>query len=144
MDNSIKEILLSQGFVCTPIKGTSMNPMLYQNRDRVVIEKCSKRLKKGDVALFERADGSLILHRVMKVYDYCYTFCGDNHTVFEYGVKDENVLGVLTGYYKKDKFINLQKSFRYKLYLFFYGKNLFVRRIRFLLRRIFAKNLKKS
>ncbi len=144
MDNSIKEILLKEGFVYAPIKGTSMNPMLYENRDRVLIERCVKRLKNGDVALFERADGSFVLHRVMRVYDTHYTFCGDNHSVFEYGVKDENVLGVLTGYYKKDKFINLQKSFKYKLYLFFYGKNLFVRRIRFLLRRIFAKNLKKS
>ena len=136
--SDLQTSLLTDGFVYTQIKGTSMNPMLYENRDKVLIKKVDKRLKKGDVALYKRGE-TYILHRVMRVYENSYTFCGDNQIFFEYGVKDEDVLGVLTAYYKGNKFIELDKSFKYKLYLFFYAKNTFTRKIRALFKKIFSK-----
>ena len=67
IDCSLEQVLIRDGFVVTDFKGTSMNPLFKMGRDRVYIEKPKSRLKKGDIALYNRADGSYILHRVYKV-----------------------------------------------------------------------------
>ena len=80
-----------------------------------------------------------MLHRVIKAKKGVYTFCGDNHFELELGVLHSQVLGVCTGYFKYDKFINLKKSFKYKLYKTFWGKCLFTRRILNFIRRLLNK-----
>lgn len=91
-------------YVASPI-GTSMLPLLRQQSDTVLIEKPNGRLKKHDVALYKRKSGEYVLHRVMKVRESDYVFCGDNQSVFEHGVKDENVIGVMTGFWRGEKFV---------------------------------------
>lgn len=72
-----------------------MNPMLYQNRDLVVIEPPKGRLNKYDVALYKRGK-SYVLHRVIEVNDDgTYSILGDNTYNVEI-VPEQNVIGVLT------------------------------------------------
>ena len=52
--STFEEILEKDGKLVYKTKGVSMNPMLYQNRDLVVIEVPRGRLKKYDVALYKR------------------------------------------------------------------------------------------
>ncbi len=129
IDNSLEKVILSAGCLCTHVKGTSMNPMLYENKHKVYIERNNDRLKVGDVALYKRLSGEYVLHRVMKVNNESYVFCGDNHFVLERGILDNQILGVLKGYYENDKFIDLDKSFKYKVYKTFWGKSLACRRV---------------
>ena len=139
IDRSIEQVLSEVGFIVTDFKGTSMNPLLKTGRDKVYIEKPAKRLKRKDVALYKRANGMYVLHRVYKVMNGSYVFWGDNQLVLEYGVKDENVLGVCTGYYKGEKYIDFKKSFKLKLYRLFWCSNLSFRKFLNLFRRVWLK-----
>ncbi len=86
------------GQLIYPIVGVSMLPLLRQDRDVVCIEKkTAARCRPGDVALY-RKDGRYILHRVLKVRESDYVILGDNCVAKEYGVTDEDVLGVMTGF----------------------------------------------
>ena len=78
-----------------PITGTSMNPLLYQNRDFVRIVKPQLPLKLGDIPLYRRNDGAFVLHRVVGIKDNGeYIMCGDNQFILEYGITDKNIIGV--------------------------------------------------
>lgn len=100
--STFEEILEKDGKLIYKTKGVSMNPMLYQNRDLVVIEVPKGRLKKYDVALYRRGK-SYVLHRVIGVNeDGTYSIRGDNTYTIE-TVPEEAVLGVLTGFVRNGK-----------------------------------------
>ncbi len=139
IDCSIEQILEKEGFIFTDFKGTSMNPLLKSGRDKVYIEKPKNRLNKGDIALYNRSDGSYILHRVYKVLPSSYVFWGDNHFMLEYGITDKDVLGVAKGYYKGEKYIDFDKSFRYKIYKAFWCSFVKLRKFLHIFRRIWWK-----
>ena len=48
-------------------RGCSMLPMLRDNLDKVVLEKPADHLKKYDLPLYMRDNGSYVLHRVVDV-----------------------------------------------------------------------------
>ena len=78
-----------------PITGTSMNPLLYQNRDFVKIVKPTLPLTLGDIPLYRRADGAFVLHRVVGIKEKGeYVMCGDNQFILEYGITDKNIIGI--------------------------------------------------
>lgn len=99
---SYEEILSSGSTLVYTNVGKSMMPMLRQRRDLLTIErKPPGRLKKYDVPLYKRGD-RYILHRIVEVTDTGYVIIGDNNVLFEYDVKDEQILGVLTGFVRND------------------------------------------
>lgn len=63
---TFEDILARDGKLVYKTRGVSMEPMLRQNRDLVVIRVPSSRLKKYDVALYKRGD-NYVLHRVVGV-----------------------------------------------------------------------------
>lgn len=130
-EKSFESVLNEVGFICVSFKGTSMNPMLKEGRDTVCINKYEPLipLKKGDIALFKRDSGAYVLHRVVKVNNGVYTFCGDNHYVLEEGITDSMILGVMVGYYKNEKYIDLRNSFKYKIYKNTYCKCKLVKKV---------------
>ncbi len=78
-----------------PITGTSMNPLLYQNRDFVKIVKPVLPLNVGDIPLYRRNDGAFVLHRVVGTNENGeYIMCGDNQFILEYGITDKNIIGI--------------------------------------------------
>lgn len=95
--------------------GVSMMPLLRQNRDVMIIERVEGRLKKYDVALYRRPGDRYVLHRVIKVYEDCYDIIGDNCVNIERGIKDDQIIGVLTGVIRDGKTITTD-NFGYKLY----------------------------
>ncbi len=76
--------------------GNSMNPLIRQGRDLLIIEKVPGRLKKYDVPLYKRDSGQYVLHRVLKVRKDDYVLCGDNQWRRESGITDRHIIGVLT------------------------------------------------
>ncbi|MBO5896314.1 MAG: S24/S26 family peptidase [Clostridia bacterium] len=79
-----------------PITGTSMNPLLYQGRDFVFIEKPVFPLEIGDIPLYRRDDGAFVLHRIVGKDVKGYTLSGDNQFLLEQGITDDHVIGVVT------------------------------------------------
>ncbi len=77
------------------ITGTSMNPLLFEKRDFVIIEKISRPLEIGDIPLYRRKDGAFVLHRIVGKSENDYTMCGDNQFILEKGITDSDIIGVV-------------------------------------------------
>lgn len=102
-------------------RGTSMLPMLHMDGDRVIIKKADGFLKKYDLPLYRRDNGAFVLHRIVKVHPGgIYDMCGDNQTIIEKNVRHEQIIGVVTGFYRKNKFISCS-ALSYKLYSRLWG-----------------------
>ena len=95
-------------------KGFSMQPMLTQNRDLVIIETFEGRLKPYDVALYKRGK-QYVLHRVLSLGEGVYYIRGDNTYMIE-TVPETNVLGVLTGFVRNGKSHLVTEPFWHKIY----------------------------
>ena len=98
---TFEEILARDGRLIYKTKGFSMQPMLTQNRDLVIIETFEGRLKPYDVVLYKRGK-QYVLHRVLSLGKGVYYIRGDNTYMIE-TVPETNVLGVLTGFVRNGK-----------------------------------------
>lgn len=111
-----KEIIDKQGyFIATPV-GTSMLPLIRQRVDTVRLEKVQGRLKKYDVIMYQRKDGTYVLHRIVKVKKDSYVLCGDNQGILEYGITDDMIIGVMTALYRGEKCITVDNPQYIKYY----------------------------
>ena len=107
-------------------RGTSMLPMLREGRDSIVLSPVSGRLKKYDLPLYRRDDGKYILHRVVHVGD-TYTCMGDNQFVPEPGIRQDQLLGVVTAFYRGEKCHSVSSPF-YRCYCVCWHRSRFLRR----------------
>ena len=86
--STYEEELQKNGKIIHTNVGTSMMPLLRQNRDVMIIERPEGRLKKYDVPLYKRKNGQYVLHRILKVREKDYVICGDHCVKKEYGITD--------------------------------------------------------
>ena len=114
---TFKHLLETDGYLVYTTVGTSMLPLLRQQRDIIEIRKKDPlvRCNKYDVVLYKRG-GKYILHRVLKVRDKDYVICGDHNIKKEYGIKDAQILGVMTRVIRDGKSV-YPTDWRYKLYV---------------------------
>ena len=101
----LEESLKQNGVYITLTKGDSMNPMLVQGRDRVVIVPPEFPLKKYDVPVYRKM-GHYTMHRIVRLTKNGYIICGDNRAVLEKNVREEDIVGMLDGFYQGDKYID--------------------------------------
>lgn len=103
----IEEVLASEGVYVGTTTGVSMQPMLRDRRDTIIVEPLgSRRLRRFEVPLYRR-DEAYVLHRCVEVHDGSYTMLGDNCLNKERNISDELVIGVLAGFYRGDKRVNM-------------------------------------
>ncbi len=100
------------------VTGNSMYPLFRDQRDTVTLSPASS-FKKGDVVLFQRADGRFVLHRIIKKKNGLFTFAGDNETVKEYPVKKEDCLAVMKSFVRMGTEDSVNALW-YKLYTAFW------------------------
>ena len=100
---TIEEAIREDGVYVSTTSGVSMRPLFKHRRDTVIISRVEGRLKKYDVPLYRRGD-QYILHRIVKVLPDSYVIVGDNCIAREYDIKDENIIGVLTAFYRKNRY----------------------------------------
>ena len=99
MSISFEDLLARDGKLVYKTRGVSMEPMLRQDRDLVVVQIPASRLRENDVALYKRGE-AYVLHRVIEVKDDHYLIRGDNTYALEV-VPDSAVIGVLAGFQRK-------------------------------------------
>ena len=94
--------------------GISMQPLIYQGRDQVVLCPLPETVRKYDLILYRREGGQFVLHRVVRAGE-TYTFCGDNQVKLEPGIRREQMLAAVSAVYRKGKRVECG-SFLYRLY----------------------------
>lgn len=147
---SFEEYLRTYGTLTYTFQGTSMLPMLRAARHDVVHlrAKGTERCHKYDVALFRIPSMSdrYILHRVIRVKPDGYDFRGDHCLQAEAGVKEDQVIGVLTAYTRGKKtrsVTSLTNRFYARVWTFFYPLRLAYYRLRAALAKIYHRVIPK-
>ena len=107
--------LATKGFLIYTTVGRSMRPFLRSGEDLIRIEvRPQGRLKAGDVVLYRRKSGKYVLHRIIAVRKTDYVLCGDNCWDLEPGIRDDQILGVLTSVIRSGKPLDVN-SFAHRL-----------------------------
>ena len=99
-----KNEIIKNGVIAFVPGGNSMWPMLKNKGQSVIVQRKEARLKKYDVAFYYRTNGAFVLHRVIEAIDGGYVICGDSQFTLE-KVDEERVFGVMTGFYRGEKYI---------------------------------------
>ena len=148
-----KTELLKNGILAFVPGGNSMWPTLKNRGQSVVVLKKTDKLKRFDIALYQRKDGAFVLHRVMEPTEWGYIICGDSQFVLEKVLEDQ-VFGVMTGFYRGKKYIDCKDPKYIKEVERWYGRKrwrklrlkwfFFRLRVRNKLARIYRKIFKKA
>ena len=123
----IEECLANGQSVKFSPRGISMLPLLRQGKDSVSLSKPPQKLKKFDIPLYRRKDGSFVLHRVVKVGE-TYTCIGDNQFIFEKGIEHDQIIALCTSVTRDGKTMSIY-SMKWRLYAIFWHYSRFPRRV---------------
>lgn len=115
------------------VTGCSMLPMLRQYKDTVQLKPIEGTLKPGEIALYQRHNGKYVLHRVIRVTETGYLFCGDNQADLE-PVEQEQLIAQVTSFTKNGKRHYINEP-AYRLYRFAWVKFFNLRKYYIWLRR---------
>ena len=114
VSSGIEELKKKGRYLSVPA-GSSMKPLLNSKENVVEIVRAKHPLKKYDITLHIREDGTSVLHRVMKVGSDSYLICGDNCVTLE-TVPFEQVVGVTVRFYRKGRWVSVKNPL-YRLYV---------------------------
>ena len=142
-----EEYLEKNGTLTYSNVGVSMMPLLRQGKDLFTVrKKGARRCKRGDVVLYRRPPDKYVLHRVIEVRPDDYVILGDNCIAKEYGIRDSDIIGVMTGYVRSGK-THTVKERGYRLYtsviLDTIPVRVFFKKAKLRLKRIIKRILKK-
>lgn len=98
----IREQLAAGKSVRFAPRGISMLPMLRQGKDKVILSPVTGRLKKYDLPLYQRDSGQYVLHRIVGVGE-TYTCIGDNQYALEHGIRQDQIIAVVTAFTREDR-----------------------------------------
>ena len=107
--------------------GASMLPLLRDGRDTVTLSSPRGKLKKYDIAFYQRKNGQYVLHRVARV-GKTYTFVGDNQFYLEKGIEHEQIIGVCSSFIRKGRTVTVRSPI-YRAYVIFWHYSRFPRRV---------------
>ena len=110
----ISEIVDNGGSADITVTGNSMLPMLKDRVSRVRLAKADE-LKKGDIPLYRRDNGTFVLHRIVGIDSDSYTMCGDNQWHVEKNIRRDQIVAVVTDYCRNGKWRSCGKK-TYRLY----------------------------
>ncbi len=114
-------------FIAIPV-GTSMYPMLRNRRDSVYLVRYNgEGLKKYDLPVYKRTDGTQVMHRCLGKNERGYIMCGDNQWFLEYGIQEHQIIAIAKGFYRDEKYIPNERL-SYRIYYRLWSKSLFVRK----------------
>ncbi len=100
----MEEVIADGGTFRFYPRGISMQPLICQGRDSVELGRADD-IALGDAVFYRRDNGQYVLHRIVDVRNGLYTMCGDHQGhALEYGIRREQVLYKLVGYYKGEEY----------------------------------------
>lgn len=114
----MKECLAAGQSIRFSPRGISMLPMLREGADCVILSPVPEKLKKYDIALYQRDNGQYVLHRIIEVGE-TYSCMGDNQFVKEFGLRYEQMIAVVTVFYRGEEEYSV-RDLEYWLYCRFW------------------------
>lgn len=102
---NIESVLEEKKIFIGKTAGDSMEPMLCEGRDTVIIVPPVFPLKTGDVPVYRR-DGHYTMHRIIKATKKRYYIAGDNRQSLETDIKESDIVGVLAAFYKEKTYVS--------------------------------------
>lgn len=115
--DELKQLVMQSGPLRIQVNGRSMEPLLADGRDSVVIVKKTSPPKKGDIVFFVDSLGRTIMHRVYRFDENGYYFLGDALRRAEGPVPEEQIFAVVTHIVRNGRSISM-KSPSMRLYGF--------------------------
>ena len=98
--NDLGAYLREHGEAIIAPMGFSMLPLLKGDSCQVILKYPEQPPCKYDVVLYRRvSDGRLVLHRIIRCTPQGYLIRGDITYQDEKGITEEQILGVMTGFY---------------------------------------------
>lgn len=116
----IKERLDGGRTATLTVTGKSMQPLLKGGITQVLLAPCGQALKKYDIVLYKRADGTAVLHRYVGKCKSGLCFRGDNENYTERNIKSENICGVAVSAITGNKTFRLT-GIKHRLYGAYYS-----------------------
>lgn len=105
------------------VVGHSMFPLFRNKLDSVVLSPISGRIKKGDVILYKRQNGQYVLHRIIRHKKGVYSANGDNQYWIESPLYEDQFLGKMVGFYRKNQYYTTQTLwYQWYSFLWVYAK----------------------
>jgi len=114
----MQEVLFAGKKVRFAPKGTSMLPLLRQGLDEVILSPLPEKLNKFDLPLYRRTSGQYVLHRIVQTGE-TYTCIGDNQFEYETGLKEEQMIALVTSIVRDGHEISVT-DLRYRFYCRFW------------------------
>ena len=139
LDN-IKADLLEGRSVRLQAKGWSMLPMIWNERDTLVLAPISQeQLKVGMIVFAQTGSGRYIIHRIARIVGTRIELRGDGNPYQEEYVHPQTVFGELVEVQQKNRCLK-QGDWRWRAYALLWPKNGNIRRILlFFYRRLFLR-----
>lgn len=108
----IEEELKKGNVIQIQPQGYSMYPLIRPKKDFVKIEQTEiKNTKRGDVLLYRRESGILVLHRVYRKKKGEFFMVGDNQTEIEGPLKETQIKGKMTAIIRNGTCISVRNPF---------------------------------
>lgn len=130
--------MVEQGLeVSMTISGTSMEPFLLHNRDKIYFRKPDGTIKKGDMVFYQRETGAYVMHRVMKVKQQYY-MAGDHQTFLEGPIEKKQIFAKVVSV-ERDGVWLTEEDKLWKFYAVWWRRLFWVRKVVNKLKRIIGK-----
>ena len=98
--------------ISVTVNGTSMEPFLHDGQDSVIFSYLPKKIRRGDILLFKRKNGSFAMHRVYSVNkNGSFSFLGDSQLIVEKDIPPENIILYVPTAVRNGKKINCAHGF---------------------------------
>ncbi len=115
-----KELLNQNGQIIGTTKGNSMTPLFRSGKDKALIVPITAKLKIGDVLLYKSPNSTTVnLHRIVAFKDNHPIFRGDSLFFKETNIPKTDILGILKGFWRDNKYYDCEKNTLYRIYVFY-------------------------
>lgn len=119
-EQDIEKLLAEGNRIQIKPQGYSMYPVLVPGRDEAIVAPVREegsgerdfthvsKLKRGDVVLYRRDQGILVLHRIWKRQGDRFYLVGDNQKEIEGPLRPDQIKGIMVGMVRKSKKISVK------------------------------------
>ena len=90
-------------------QGSSMYPTIRRN-DTVILDSPSEHLHPGDICLYQRSSGEMVLHRLCRITEKGYFFSGDNQNTLEGPLRAEQILACAHYIRRRGRLLSLHRG----------------------------------